>query len=86
MTRNVRPSWIELEVEGKQTTVKTGPKSRDGNMYAKFFVRENGQIIKCMTVDFFANHDTVRVEIQLDEGFKTSSGHSPSLIERTYNQ
>ena len=86
MARNVRPSWIELEVEGKQTNVKTGPKSRNGNMYVTFYIREEGQIKKCMTVDFFANEETVRVEIALADKFKTPSGYSTDLLEKTYNQ
>ena len=83
MTRNVRPSWVELEVEGRKSNIATGPVSRNGNMYAKFFVRENGQIVNCLNVNFFANGETVRVVIELDDDFKTFGS---SELAKTYNQ
>ena len=83
MTRNVRPSWIELEVEGRKSNIATGPVARNGNMYAKFFVRENGQIINCLNVNFFANGETVKVVIGLDTDFKPNGLFE---LEKTYNQ
>ena len=85
MTRNVRPSWVELEVEGRKSNIATGPVARNGNMYATFYVREEGQIKKCITVEFFANGETVKVQITLDKNFKPLPG-CIGLFDHIYNQ
>lgn len=39
---NVRPSWIEVDVDGRKTPIATGPRSRAGDLIANISVRDKG--------------------------------------------
>ena len=67
MTRNVRPSWIELEVEGRKSNIATGPGSRNGNMYIALKVRKDEMIHDFGQINFFATGDQVKVEILIPD-------------------
>lgn len=57
MPRNVRNFWIELEVDGVQTKIATGPKSRDGGFQMVIRMREKGAISdKLVTVFGTVDH------------------------------
>jgi len=49
MPRNVRNSWVDLSVDGR-SDIGTGPASADGEMAARFFVRDKGNVVKSVTV------------------------------------
>lgn len=80
MTRNVRPAWIEVSVDGR-SDIATGPRSRTGQMSITASIRENGSILKLLDIDFIASRDgqTVRVII---EDHRT---HKP-VFEEVFNQ
>jgi len=61
MIRNVRPSWIELEVEGRKTDIQTGPRRSDQNMTARFYVRKNGISIRVLTIEFKSDGEKTEV-------------------------
>lgn len=42
--RFVRNFWLSLTVDGRSTTVETGPASKDGGFFLEIKVRENGGI------------------------------------------
>ena len=43
MPRFVRPSWVEVNIEGRQRFA-SGPRSKNGTMLVKFLVRGNGSV------------------------------------------
>jgi len=47
MPRNVRNFWLELQVDGRKSEVKTGPRRKDGGFSQKVFIREKG-LIQCV--------------------------------------
>ena len=43
MARNVRNFWVELNVDGKQRPVASGPRNKDGGFYLDVKVRRDGE-------------------------------------------
>jgi len=62
MPRFVRPSWVEVRINGEMVKA-TGPRRRDCPMELQLFVRERGSITKCLVVAADADGDTVRVKV-----------------------
>ena len=44
MPRNVRNFWIELSVDGRDSTVETGPVRKDGGFEMTIRMRDQGSI------------------------------------------
>jgi hypothetical protein len=66
--RNVRPSWIDCEIDGRSSTLSGGPRSRTGNLLASFKVRENGQAKECLTVRLTPNPAGTETTLQVYNG------------------
>jgi len=76
----VRPSWVEISTsDGVERA--TGPKSRDGELTVKIYVRENGQSV--LALEIFAigsmSGKFVRLEV-VDKLAKTT------LLEKDFIQ
>ena len=56
MPRNVRNSWVDLSVDGRND-IGTGPRAFDGEMRADFYVRDKGAIVPSITVETVACSD-----------------------------
>lgn len=71
MPRNVRPSWIEIDADGR-TPIATGPRASNGRMEATFKVRKDGGIFDLLEViaqpDTFGNVTTVTIRIYTPDG------------------
>lgn len=50
MPRFVRPSWVEVDIEGRERFA-SGPRSKAGQMRIKLLVRDNGEITKSLTIE-----------------------------------
>ncbi len=48
--RCVRNFWVELEVDGKKTKVKTGPRSSSGGIYLQIYMRNKGHVEKVLEI------------------------------------
>lgn len=59
MPRNVRPSFVNLSVDGR-SPVATGPRSRAGTLSAMFSVRSAGAVLELLDVHALADGDSVR--------------------------
>lgn len=57
MPRNVRNFWIELQVEGRKTTVATGPVDKTGGISMRIYQRNKGGIIEALNIDGYAYED-----------------------------
>lgn len=64
MPRNVRPAWIETQVDSRPAK-GTGPKGRDGRLASDLYVRENGTVAHALTLVAQGNHDVVRLTVNL---------------------
>jgi hypothetical protein len=54
MPRFVRPSWVEVDADGRKARIGTGPigiKPDNSNLFAEFKVRENGSIVPSVSVE-----------------------------------
>lgn len=51
----VRPSFVVVQVEGRETDVSTGPRSKKGRMRATFTVREKGDIVEGCVVSAWSD-------------------------------
>jgi len=49
----VRPSYVELTVDGRKTDIGTGPRQMGGRMCANFYVRDQGAIASSVCVRTF---------------------------------
>lgn len=79
MPKNVRPSWITVDVDGRENDVNTGPKSRSGSMNITIFVRKNGDVHKAGEVSLIASSDGSRVVLTVELEDET-------LAVKTYKQ
>lgn len=41
--KNVRNFWVELEVDGRESTIATGPRGNDGGFYQDVYIRDKGE-------------------------------------------
>lgn len=62
MTRNVRPSFVNLSVDGR-SPVATGPRSRTGTLSAMFSVRSDGSVLRLLDVHALADGEKVRLVV-----------------------
>lgn len=61
---SMRNFWIEMKIDGRKTTVKTGPKGKKGGFIVEFFVKQEGKSYLLYTVKgFVQKDDTLRTEI-----------------------
>ncbi len=67
----VRPSWVNVKVDGRVTSVGTGPLASTGGLTAKFYVRENGGIREAVTVETSSDGDEVVLSIYNDYNGKS---------------
>lgn len=44
MPRNVRNFWIEGIIEGRESPLTGGPRSKNGNFYLDIFIRDKGRV------------------------------------------
>jgi hypothetical protein len=44
MPRNVRNFWIDVNVDGRESAIGTGPRAKDGGMNASFYIRSEGDV------------------------------------------
>ena len=50
MPRFVRPSWIEVSIEGRKRFA-SGPCSKNGTMIVQFLVRDKGSVAESIRVE-----------------------------------
>lgn len=80
MPRNVRPSWIDLSVDGR-TDISTGPRSRHGELSAILSVREDGSVLRLLDIDAIGSQDGKTVLIRVTD----RRTHS-TIFEERFNQ
>jgi len=78
MPRNVRNFWIELDVDGRKSTVETGPRSRDGGFELTIYQRHKGEVRRALEVrgyGDFSGDGALRIVVQ-PAGDLASNGHA----------
>lgn len=63
--RNVRPSFLKVEVDGRKSSIETGPEARSGCIAATFYVRENGEAREALSVGMMASADGSTVTVRV---------------------
>ena len=59
--RFVRPSWIDLQVDGRNSDIGIGPKRKAGEMSGQLYVRHKGQITPSISFKTYVNGNTSKV-------------------------
>lgn len=49
--------WIEVKIDGKKEILKGGPKSKDNGFSLSIFQRQDGRVIKVITITGLAFED-----------------------------
>jgi hypothetical protein len=83
MPKNVRPSWIEVSVDGRENDIATGPRARDGSLSAKFYLRVNGSVTHVLDVDCIASRDKKTVTLQV---YTFDDNGSKGVMVATFDQ
>ena len=47
---SIRNFWVEVEIDGRKTTFKGGPRNKNGGMRITLYQRDNGKIIKPLKI------------------------------------
>ena len=65
--RNVRNFWIELNVDGRETEIATGPVAKDGGFSMSILIRENGKISRRkVEINGFHDSQTMKNAVTVD--------------------
>lgn len=70
MTRNVRNFWIDLSVDGRASSVETGPRSKDGGFSMTIYQRDEGDIVTAAKISGLARSDgsLISLTIRVNDG------------------
>lgn len=63
MPRFVRPSWVDIQIDGRSSDIGTGPRRKDGDMSAQFYVREKGYIEPSVSIKSVSNGKINTLEV-----------------------
>jgi len=75
MTRNVRNSWVEIDVSSRKNDIGTGPVGPEDTMTAQFMVRDQGYVKNSVRVTTHAEADGVLVLRVVDQYGKLIHEH-----------
>jgi hypothetical protein len=50
MPRNVRNFWVEVDVDGRESTVATGPKNSQGGIDIDLYQRADGEVTTALKI------------------------------------
>ena len=53
----VRNFWIDADIDGRQTMLSGGPKSRDGGMRVNIYQRDEGGILHVISINCYVSAD-----------------------------
>lgn len=65
--RNVRPSFLKVSVDGRETDIATGPRARTGEMTAELLVRCNGSAMGLLDIEAIASADAKTVLVRVTD-------------------
>jgi len=51
MPRNVRPAWLDIDTDGRSTTIGTGPAARTGKLRAVLSLRSEGAPLRFLDIE-----------------------------------
>lgn len=68
MPRNVRNSWVEVDVDDRASLIGAGPRKRGGTMDVRFFVRNQGMVERSVRVITYAYGDQLALEVRDPQG------------------
>lgn len=67
MPRNVRNFWLDLFVDGRKNSVKTGPRQKDGGFLLTIYQRDRGCVSKGITISGVRNPITDTLTIRVED-------------------
>ena len=67
MPRNVRPSFVVVECDGRASSVATGPRSRKGDMSIALSVRDEGSVLDLLDITACPSSDASETVITITD-------------------
>lgn len=64
---SVRNFWVEADVDGRETTLSGGPRSKDGGMYITLKQRSEGGIAVAFKIKCYVTQDGNLVSAVFDD-------------------
>ena len=77
MPRNVRNSWVAVDIDGRSTPLEGGPKGAGGGMSGAVYVRHKGEVEKALAFVQILRDDKIVLLIQTPHG---------EVIEKEYER
>lgn len=68
MPRNVRNSWVDIDVDGRVSSIGAGPEAKHGTMTAQFYVRNEGMVQRSVRVDTYVDGNRLALEVRDPHG------------------
>ena len=60
--RNVRPSFVEIQVEGRKNIIRSGPRAKNGKMFISIYCRVRGEAKRAYTISLIPKEGKLEVE------------------------
>jgi hypothetical protein len=57
MPRNVRNFWVELDVDGKESPIASGPRNKNGGISMSIKMRDEGCVAHAVDIEGHAKQD-----------------------------
>lgn len=76
MPRFIRPSFLEARVSGRKTTIRTGPRRKNGAMYVEVYIKYKGEIRTLFSL--------FMTPIETNEGLVQKVGFNSDIMEFQY--
>lgn len=64
--RTVRPSFVKLEVDGVRDAIQSGPRAKNGKIWAQFYVRDQGSVVDSVVVRTENNGTKQRLVVEFE--------------------
>lgn len=65
---SIRPFWINCQIDGRKNNLEGGPKAKDGLMHTHFYIRNEGDIKKALTVNCFSEDGKLKIVVYDSNG------------------
>ncbi len=69
MPRKVRNYWVEIDVDGRESPIGTGPRNKEGGIGVRIYMRNKGTVEKILDISGTANGNNLRLSVNDVEKF-----------------
>lgn len=85
MPRNVRNFWIDLDIDGRDSSLTGGPVSKSGGFSGAIYLRDSGDVSAPVRLSGWATNDgAIYLDIRIPDGLTVEADpENPRLLRVT---